>query len=455
MIRAEGDRLMIEGRAAGDLAGEFGTPLFVFSEETLRRNYREIHGAFGAAWPEPVHVLYALKANLSLALARVLADEGAGADVFTDGELHAALAAGIAGDKIALNGSLKPPDLVRQGLIAGAQLNVDVVEEVDLIARVAAELGVTARLGVRAKPSYEELERYQSVPSPYRHGRHVGLGTWIADNKWGLTVDEAVEVVRVAQQDERVDLAGVHTHVGRHYAEQGMFDAAVPGLVRWLAGVRDATSWAPRRLDLGGGFAHDRDPLFLGSAGVPEQRITPIAEVAASLCATLRSALESAGLPLPELELEPGRFLVTSAGVLLATVGPIKRQGELGTWVNVDASVAHFPGPEMTENRHEVVLVERASAPEGERQAIVGPSCWEDLLAYDQRLPALAPGDVIAFLDAGAYAESYGGNVNAIGRPANVLVSGAIAEEIKRRETVQDVFARDLIPARLRGASAQ
>lgn len=448
-IRVEDGRLMVEDCAAGELARTHGTPLFVYSEARLRENYHAIHGAFATRWPAPVRILYAVKANLALALRRVLAREGAGADVFGAGELHAALTTGGDG-VVALNGSLKPPELLRGAIAAGARINVDVVEEMAAIEAIARELGIGAQVGVRAKPDYRELEAYESVPSPYRDGRRIGLGTWILDNKWGLTVEEAVEAVRLAQRSDHLTLVGVHSHVGRHYAQQGAFAAAVPGLVRWVAAVRDATGWAPSALDLGGGFADRRDPLFRVGGDAPAHRPEPIETVAEGVTAALRAALSDAGLPTPALELEPGRFLLSSAGLLLAAVGPIKRQGAYGTWVNVDASVAHFPGPELFESRHEVLLVDRADAPRTtERCAIVGPSCWEDLLAYDQPLPALGTGDVVAFLDAGAYGESFGGNSNAIGRPASVLVSGGEAEEIRRRETVQDVFARDRVPERL------
>ena len=137
--------------------------------------------------------------------------------------------------------------------------------------------------------------------------------------------------------------------------------------------------------------------------------------------------------------------------MLLATVGPVKHQPGVGgeTWVNVDASVAHFPLPEFMDSRHEVFVAGRAAADPSQHSAIVGPSCYEDLLAWGRPLPRMERGDVIAFLDAGGYSDAFASNVNVIPRPAAVLVSGSRAEVIKRRETAMDIFARDRLPGQL------
>ena len=450
-IRTEAGRLLVEDCSAVELAERFGTPLFAYSERQLRSNYQRIHGAFQSNWPTAVHVLYAIKANFTLAVSRVLFSEGAGADVFTEGELYGALVAGAAPHQISINGSLKTRELLEQGIAAGACINIDVVDELHEVAELARELGRTAVVSFRAKPTYDELDRYPSVPSPYQKGERIGIGQWISENKWGLTPDEATTLIREAISLPELELKGIHSHVGRHHSYAEMFRDMVPGLVRWIATVVEATGWMPRTVDLGGGFTQGRDPLFRGGAHEPEPPAPAIDDVAATVCETFRSELEAHGLEVPELELEPGRFLVTNTAVLLATVGPVKHQPGVGveTWVNVDASVAHFPGPEFFDARHEVLVSDRADEEGTERSAIVGPSCYEDLLAWGRPLPRMETGDLIGFLDAGGYSEAFASNVNAIPRPAAVLVSGSRAELIKRRETPQDIFGRDRMPAAL------
>jgi diaminopimelate decarboxylase len=455
-IRPEAGRLMVEDCDTEQLAREFGTPLFAYSERQLRTNYRRIHGAFQSRWPKRVHVLYAIKSNFTLGVSRVLFSEGAGADVFTEGELYGALIAGASPTDVSVNGSMKTRTLLEQAVAAGACINVDVVDELHQVAGAAAEVGRPATVSFRAKPTYDELDRYPSVPSPYQKGERIGIGQWIAENKWGLTQPEAVELIREASTLPEISLKGIHSHVGRHHSYAEMFRDMVPGLVRWIAGVVEETGWKPRTVDLGGGFTQGRDPLFRGGASEPEPPAPAIDDVAEMMCESMQSQLEEHGLELPELELEPGRFLVTNSAVLLATVGPVKHQPGVGveTWVNVDASVAHFPLPEFMDSRHEVFVAGRADDVPSHESAIVGPSCYEDLLAWGRPLPRMQSGDVIGFLDAGGYSDAFASNVNVIPRPAAVLVSGARAEVIKRRETPLDIFARDRLPGQLYASRA-
>jgi diaminopimelate decarboxylase len=453
-IRSRAGRLMVEECHAADLAARFGTPLFAYSEGQLRANYRSFHDAFQSNWPKKVRVLYAIKSNFTLAVSRVLFSEGAGADVFTEGELYGALVAGASPELISVNGSLKGRGLLEQAIAAGATVNIDVADELDDIAAVARDLGREALINIRAKPVYDELDRFPSVPSPYQKGERIGIGQWISENKWGLTTAEAVALVREAGSLTEVRLRGVHSHVGRHHSYAEMFRDMVPGLVRWIAAVMEETGWVPEIVDLGGGFTQGRDPLFRGGASEPEPPAPAIEEVAAMVCEAMRSELERGGVEIPELEFEPGRFLVANSAALLATVGPIKQQPGVGieTWANVDASVAHFPGPEFMDARHEVVVVDRADEGGSEHYAIVGPSCYEDLLAWGRPLPRIEKGDLIAFLDAGGYSDAFSSNVNAIPRPAAVLVTGNRVELIKRPETALDIFSRDRIPAHLYSA---
>jgi diaminopimelate decarboxylase len=457
-LHREGGRLLVEQADTGQLARQFGTPLFVVSESRLRANYRRIRDAFTAAWAGPVNVMFAIKTNYALAIRRILTQEGAGGDAFGTGELMATLAAGTDPERTSLGGSGKPAAAIHEAVARGVRITVDALDELPLIAEAARASGRRAVLTLRSKPSLDELNLYRSVASPYRMGAEIPLGDWILDNKWGLTIEEACEALRIINSAPELQARGVHSHVGRHYGFGPQYVAAVPGLVRWIAAVRDRTGWAPDWVDLGGGWAAEDDPVLRGpgsqrqAGGHPElwqHPRGPIEEIAADVCTELRRRLAEASLDIPALEIEPGRYIVTDAVILLARVTSVKNQPGIARYINVDASVAHFPIPELQDAAIPVVLAEREADPQDDQAAIVGPSCFEDLLSWGQRLPAMQPGDLVAFFEAGACADAYSATTNAIPRPAVVLICGDRAELIKRRETVQDIFSRDQIPARL------
>ncbi|HEY7144500.1 MAG TPA: hypothetical protein VH637_09650 [Streptosporangiaceae bacterium] len=457
-LHRAGGRLRIEQADAGWLARQFGTPLFVVSESRLRSNYRRIRDAFSTAWGGEVNVMFAIKANYSLAIRRILSQEGAGGDAFGPGELTATLVTGTDPARTSLGGSGKQPAAIHQAVARGVRITVDALDELPLIAAAARACGRTAVLTLRSKPRLDELNEFRSVASPYRMGAEIPLGDWVLDNKWGLTVAEAAQALRLIEAAPELDARGVHSHVGRHYGYGRQYVAAVPGLVRWIAELRDQSGWTPSWINLGGGWATEDDPVLRGAGsrreagGHPEMwdhPRGPIEEIAGEVCARLRECLAGARLSGQAIELEPGRYIVTDAVLLLATVVSVKDQPGIARYVNVDASVAHFPVPELQDSANPVLTAGPAGQPLPGPAAIVGPSCFEDLLSWGRPLPALAAGDVIAFLGAGACADSYSATTNAIPRPAVVLVSGDQAEVIKRRETIEDIFSRDHVPERL------
>jgi diaminopimelate decarboxylase len=454
-LRPQDGRVRVEDVDARELAERFGTPLFVVSDARLRANYRRIRDAFLQHWPGELNVMYAIKANFALAIRRVLAQEGAGGDAFGLGELQATLGCGTDPARTSLGGSGKTPEAIETAVRAGVRITVDALDELPVIAAAAADADRPAVVSLRAKPVMPELNAFRSVASPYREGREVPLGDWVLENKWGLTADEAAEAVAVARDLGDIELRGVHSHVGRHYGYTAQYGAMIPGLVAWVAELRDRTGFAPTAIDIGGGWAHPGDPVLRGPAsaaeagGHPELWDDPrgtIEELAAVVCGALRERLDAAGLEVETLELEPGRFIVSDAALLLGRVVSVKDQPGIATYVNVDASVAHFPLPELADSANRVVIADRADQPLVDGCAIVGPSCYEDLLGWGRALPAAKAGDVLAFFDAGACADAYAANTNAIPRPAVVMVRGSECAVVRRRETIGDVFARDALP---------
>ncbi len=436
-------RLWMEECDTVELARRFGTPVYAVSEDQLRRSARRIGAAFAANWPEgEVALLPSLKANLSLALRRILNSEGLGCDTFGPGELHAALASGIDPALISVNGSVKDAALVTGAVEAGARLTLDSAAELDLVAAAAQATRRTARIRLRLRPDYDGLD----MPSDFDPSVTVRAGAH--RYKPGIPLEQAGAVARRALATPGIELVGLMAHLGRHSAAPevwrgmaGSFAAAVARVCAELEG------WRPAELDVGGGYPAPRDPIRAEPA-------PPIEDIAAALTSGLRDGLRAAGIDAAgiRLEAEPGRSLYADTGIQLATVRHLKEQAAPVPmrWVETDTTEMFMADLLIEHARFQVVAASRAGAPDAQTADVVGMSCGFDLLVPDARLPALEPGDVIAFLDNGAYQDACASNFNGLPRPGTVLVSGADAEWIKRPETVEDVFARDVVPERLR-----
>jgi diaminopimelate decarboxylase len=436
-------RLWMEECDTVELARRFGTPVYAVSEDQLRRSARRIGAAFAASWPEgEVALLPSLKANLSLALRRILNSEGLGCDTFGPGELHAALASGIDPGLVSVNGSVKDAALVTRAVEAGARLTLDSAAELDLVAAAAQATRRTARIRLRLRPDYNGLD----MPSDFDPSVTIRAGAH--RYKPGIPLEQAADVARRALATPGVELVGLMAHLGRHSADPevwrgmaGSFAAAVARVCAELDG------WRPAELDVGGGYPAPRDPIRAEPA-------PPIEDIAAALTSGLRDGLRAAGIDAAgiRLEAEPGRSLYADTGIQLATVRHLKEQAAPVPmrWVETDTTEMFMADLLIEHARFQVVAASRAGAPDAQTADVVGMSCGFDLLVPDARLPALEPGDVIAFLDNGAYQDACASNFNGLPRPGTVLVSGADAEWIKRPETVEDVFARDVVPERLR-----
>jgi diaminopimelate decarboxylase len=426
-----------------ELARRFGTPLYAVSEDQLRRNARRIAAAFAAGWPDgETALLPSLKANLGLALRAILNSEGLGCDTFGPGELHAALAAGTTPGLISVNGSVKDAELVEQAVAAGARLTLDSPGELDLAAAAALRTGRPARVRLRLRPNYDGLDQ----PSELDPGRSVRDSA--LRYKPGIPADAAAAVARRALATEGVELVGVMAHLGRHSTDPDVWAGMGASFALAIGALHQELGWTPGEIDVGGGFPAPRDPTGSG------EQAPPIELIAARITESLRAGLAAAGVDLTgvRLEAEPGRALYADAGIHLATVRNVKHQAEPVAWAWVESDTTEmFMADLLIEHaRFGVVAAGHADAPAELEADVVGMSCGFDVLAPQQHLPALVPGDVLAFLDTGAYQDACASNFNGLPRPATVLVSGGDAEVVKRAETVADVFARDVIPERLR-----
>jgi diaminopimelate decarboxylase len=435
-VSADG-MLEIEGRRADALVAQFGSPLNVVSDTALRANYGRIRAAFAAAWPGPSHILYSIKANSTLAVRAILSQEGAGGDCFGLGELRATLACGTDPALVAMNGSDKTAVEVAAAIAAGVLINVDGADELGFIADACRRSGGRARVNLRLKVLPTALDHFVDPLHPVSGGFVDG----VRRAKWGHTVEAAIPLLRALQEMPCVELLGLTCHIG-HLSHRPEAFAAVAAEFAEAAGALHAvTGFVPSVLDLGGGWAPERDPSVRRAGRVGP----PIETVAHTVAAALRAALPSA-LGCPALWLEPGRFLVANAVVLLAQVGAVKRDAG-HCWVHVDASTNNLPRIESGHFYYSILPANRMHEAADRLVDVVGGTCFRSVLGAQRAMPRQCRGDLVAILDAGMYAEVFATQFNSVPRPATVLLSPHGAEIVRIRETIEDVFRQQRVPA--------
>jgi diaminopimelate decarboxylase len=432
--------LRVESVDVHDLAEEYGTPLYVTSENQIRHNFRRFHAAFSERYPD-VTVLFANKANSNLAVRRILAQEGAGGDCFGLGELMLSLMAGVSPEKLAMNGSNKTVQELTAAIENGVVINLDHPDELDTVIGIANRLGVTARVNIRILPfSYADPANLTEEQAAIARDR--------SHDKWGVDKVTAREVARTALNASNVDLEGLHCHISRLRPTAEGFELAAGLMVDAIADLNNELGWQPQVLDIGGGYAHERDP----ESGLPpgDHPVSTPEEYAEAIITPLRSKLAEYGLNEPHLHLEPGRHLVSNASVLLGRVGIIKSLPSADvTWVNLDASTNHCLRTLIAGYRYHIINASRANDPEQMVADVIGPNCTKDLIGASRSLPQTSTGDLLAVLDVGGYAEMTANQFNSIPRPATVLVNGDQVDVIRRRETFQDLILTQQVPTRL------
>jgi diaminopimelate decarboxylase len=412
-------RLAVGGVPLGDLAARHGTPLYVYDEVTLRTRARAYRDGL-RAYPGAARAAFACKAQVTVAVLRVLVEEGLGMDVASEGELAFALAAGVPGDGLIVHGNNKSDADVSAAIAAGAGLVVvDHIAELAQIEALAAAAGRTQTVLVRVTPGIEA-------------DTHHKIATGHAGSKFGLPPDAALDALRLAAALEHVRPAGLHVHLGSQIRDVATYLEAAA----WLAGFIAANDLGGLPvLDLGGGLA---------IAYTDDDRVPDVRAAVEVTAAGVAGQLTARGLPLPELILEPGRSIVGPAGVTLYTVGAIKRTDAGVTYAAVDGGMADNPRPAMYGARYQAFMADRAPEPPTHTYTIAGKHCESgDVLIEAAVLPELRSGDVIALAATGAYTATMSSTYNGLPRPAAVMVSDGVERTVVARETVADLLSRE------------
>ena len=410
--------LHCDGASVATLAEKYGTPLYVYSADQITHRFQLFQQAFAA---RPHTICYAVKANSSLAILRLLAHHGAGFDIVSGGELERVRKAHAAAlKKVVFSGVGKQIWEIDLALRANILLfNVESEAELHLLAARAAALGKIVRFALRVNPDvFAETHPY--------------ISTGLSEHKFGIDIKAARAIYRAAKKYKSLDPAGVSVHIGSQIRKVDPFAAALARVTALIADLRK-DGHNIRYVDAGGGLGID----YGAHAFDPDKQVE---KYAAALAEGLAS--EPA-----HLLLEPGRFIVAQAGALLTRVLYVKKNGSK-TFVITDAAMNDLIRPALYHAHHEIIPAKQPAGKSSFTADVVGPVCESgDFFARDRELPAIKPNDLVVLLDAGAYGMSQTSNYNTRTRPAEVLVEGKSAKLIRRRESLKDLFAPELLPS--------
>jgi diaminopimelate decarboxylase len=418
-LRAQGGHLLIDGVDVVEIVEEFGTPLYVTSERRLRENVRAYREAFPEAW-----TYFAVKANGNLALLRILAEEGMGADVFSAGELSLVRMAGMPMEKVLFNGNSKRAEELELAVEAGVRVSADSKDELLALAEVASEMGEEAEVAFRVNPDVSAKT-------------HPKIATGLKTAKFGIPWQEIVDVYKTAMSLDGVRPIGLHCHIGSQILEVSPFVEAMAKMMD-LAGQIVDVGGKIEMMDFGGG---------LGIAYSPETKAPTPADLAAGILPVFEERCRKLGIK-PQMILEPGRSIVADTTIFLTKVNVVKRAHV--NFVGVDAGFNLLARPMLYDAYHHAVVANRADQAPEEKYTVVGPICESgDVLAKDRDLPKTERGDIVAMLDAGAYGFSMASVYNGQPRCPEVLVEGGRTELIRRGEDRSVFLAGQIIPPRL------
>ncbi|MEW6377971.1 MAG: diaminopimelate decarboxylase [bacterium] len=407
------NELYAEGLPVREIIDRVGTPVYIYSYQTLERHFKAYDSAFG----DIDHLIcFAVKANSNLAILNLLGKLGAGADIVSGGELHRALKAGIAPEKIVYAGVGKMRQEMESALRSNILMfNVESWPELEFLDQVAGELGVKAPVAWRVNPDIAA-------------DTHPYISTGLRREKFGLDIHQALEEYKRARSLKNIDLAGIHVHIGSQITQVTPFVDSLVKVID-LIGKLDAEGIGIRCIDIGGGLGITYRDEVPPSPQEFLQAISPVID----------------GLGVKIIS-EPGRVIVGNAGILVTQVLYVKRKDDKNFLI-VDAGMNDLIRPSLYKAYHEILPVRREDRPKMVAD-VVGPICESgDFLARDRELPELFAGELMSVMSAGAYGFAMSSNYNSRPRVPEVLVKGDQSYIIRERETYDDLTRKEVVPA--------
>ena len=416
--------LVIGGCDAVELAREFGTPLYLYDENTLRSKCREFQTEFGKRYPD-VMVIYASKAYTNGAILKIINEEGLGLDVVSGGELGIARSVKFPMKKVYFHGNNKSPQELEMALKwKVGRVVVDNFYELELLGKMAKDKGVKQDILLRITPGVD----------PHTH-QYTSTGT--IDSKFGFPLPLKEEAIACALKIKSLNLLGLHFHIGSRITETEPYVESVKYILKFAAEMRKKYGLELTELNTGGGYdvkyTLDENPPSFG-------------EFAEKITSTIIKECKKWHMELPKLIVEPGREIVAQAGVALYTIGVVKDIPGVRTYVSVDGGMGDNIRPALYNARLEAVVANRMRAKMAGKVTISGKFCESgDILIRDIELPGMKAGDILAVNGAGAYAIPESMNYNAFFKPPVALVKDGKARLIRRRETLEDITRCDVV----------
>lgn len=424
-INNEG-HLTIGGVDTVEIAKEYGTPVIVYDENSIRNNCRAFVGSIDKYYNGNGRVLYANKAFSCLEMCRICNDEKMGLDVVSGGEIYTALKAGFPAEKLYFHGNNKSYQELEYALSNGVgRIVVDNPEELGNISEIAKKLGVTANIYMRIKPGIDAHT-------------HDFIKTGQIDCKFGFALEtgEAMENVKLAINTENVNLAGLHCHIGSQIFDVDPFVLAAEVMMNFIIDIKNETGVVISELDLGGGFGimyteNDKPVAF-------EKYMKPVSEKVKEIAA-------QNGIPVPFILIEPGRSIAGAEAVTLYTVGNVKKIPDIRTYVAIDGGMTDNPRYILYQAEYTALCANKADKPRDTKVTIAGKCCESgDLIQENTMIQAVEKGDILAVLTTGAYNYSMASNYNRVPRPEVLMVRNGEVRTIIRRETYEDIIKNDV-----------
>ncbi|MDR1169139.1 MAG: diaminopimelate decarboxylase [Heliobacteriaceae bacterium] len=423
--------LEIGGCDLVELAEKYGTPLYVVDEQTLRNICHDYKKAF-SAYPK-VNMMYASKALCTCAVSAILNQEGFGFDVVSGGEIYTVYKSGADMSKVLFNGNNKSYDELELALDLGiGRVSADNFFELSLLNEIAKSRNKTVDILLRITPGIE-------------CHTHEYIQTGHLDSKFGFDltqIDEAVELI--VNEYTNLRLHGLHAHIGSQIFETSIYADEIEILVKELARLREKFGLEPDEINLGGGP---------GVKYTDADNPPSVYEIAEVIISSLNKNIDKYGIKPPTLYIEPGRSVISTAGVTLYTIGSSKQVPHGRKYAAVDGGMSDNPRPSMYQAEYFAQAANKPAAEPLQTVTIAGRFCESgDILIKDAELPELEEGDILCVFNTGAYNYSMASNYNRVGKPAMVLVNSSQSDMIVKRETLEDLVSHDVIPDKLKGS---
>jgi len=418
--------LTIGERDTIELAQTFGTPLYVMDERQIRENCRRYKRSMDQFYGGKGLVAYASKAFCCKAMCAIAADEGLGLDVVSGSELFTAISAGFPIGRIIFHGNNKTPDELTYAVQCGVgRIVVDNIYELELLNQIAA--------GVKAKPNIQ----FRIKPGIDAH-THDFVQTGQIDSKFGFALEtgEALGAVEKALGMSNVHVCGVHCHIGSQIFDIDPFELAASVMLGFIAEVKQKLGYEIGELNLGGGF---------GIKYIPEHDPVEYEKYMKHISQVVKDTCNEKNIKMPFILMEPGRSIVGPAGVTLYKVGAVKEIPGIRTYVSVDGGMTDNPRYALYQSQYDMVIANKAAQPKNQVYTVAGRCCESgDLLGEHVPMQEANVGDTLAVLATGAYNYSMSSNYNRLPKPAVIMVNGADARIVVRRESYEDIIRNDL-----------